>query len=90
MVGIDFTMRIFSGYGGPNGEPINSDDFIHRRIKYTPLHLDKEPESFVKGLSYMGDSFTFPCSQQGLFLSSLRDRIIDALKGDDSEDEMVS
>ncbi|KAH7889586.1 hypothetical protein F5I97DRAFT_1802459 [Phlebopus sp. FC_14] len=82
---IDFTMRIFNGYGGPNGEPASEDDFIHRRIKYTPLHLDKEPEAFVKGLQYMGDTFTFPCSQQGLFLNSLRDKIIEATK--DGEDE---
>ncbi|KAI6028500.1 hypothetical protein F5J12DRAFT_960023 [Pisolithus orientalis] len=72
---IGFTMCIFNGYGGPNGEPISDDDFVHRRIKYTPLHLDKEPDSFVEALSYMGESFTFPCSQQGLFLNSLRDRI---------------
>ncbi|KAL4067729.1 hypothetical protein J3A83DRAFT_4413426 [Scleroderma citrinum] len=84
---IDFTMRIFNGYGGPNGEPMSDDDFVHRRIKYSPLHLDKEPESFVKGLAYMGDSFTFPCSQQGLFLNSLRDRMIDAMKGAESEDD---
>lgn len=87
---IYFTMRIFNGYGGPNGEPMSDDDFVHRRIKYSPLHLDKESESFVKGLSYMGDSFTFPCSQQGLFLNSLRDRIIDAVKGTrDSEDDVA-
>jgi len=88
--GIYFTMRIFNGYGGPNGEPMSDDDFVHRRIKYSPLHLDKEAESFVNGLSYMGDSFTFPCSQQGLFLNSLRDRIVDAVKGTgDSEDDVA-
>ncbi|KAI6005851.1 hypothetical protein EDD15DRAFT_2151411, partial [Pisolithus albus] len=80
-LGIDFTMRIFNGYGGPNGEPISDDDFVHRRIKYTPLHLDKESDAFVEALSYMGESFTFPCSQQGLFLNSLRDRMVDAVKG---------
>ncbi|KAF9246422.1 hypothetical protein BU15DRAFT_70516 [Melanogaster broomeanus] len=84
---IVFTMRIFNGFGGPNGEPVSEDDFIHRRIKYTPLHLDKEPESFVKGLEYMGDSFTFPCSQQGLFLNSLREKIRDVGK-DTSESEV--
>ena len=88
--GINFTMRIFNGYGGPNGEPMGDDDFIHRRIKYSPNHLDNEPESFVKGLAYMGDSFTFPCSQQGLFLNSLRDRIMDAVKGpEEDEDDIV-
>ena len=73
-------MRIFDGYGGPNGEPASEDDFIHRRIKYTPLHLDKEPDAFVKGLEYIGDSFTFPCAQQGLFLNSLREKIRDTTK----------
>ncbi|KAN0077189.1 hypothetical protein V8E55_011044 [Tylopilus felleus] len=77
---IVFTMRIFNGFGGPNGEPASEDDFIHRRIKYTPLHLDKEPEAFVKGLEYIGDSFTFPCAQQGLFLNSLCEKIRDAAK----------
>ncbi|KIJ69087.1 hypothetical protein HYDPIDRAFT_172565 [Hydnomerulius pinastri MD-312] len=77
-IGIYFTMRIFNGFGGPNGEPASEDDFVHRRIKYTPLNLDKEPESFVKGLQYMRDTFTFPSSQQGLFLNSLRDRIKEA------------
>ncbi|KAG8217610.1 hypothetical protein J3R82DRAFT_5761 [Butyriboletus roseoflavus] len=77
---IVFTMRIFNGFGGPNGEPASEDDFIHRRIKYTPLHLDKEPEAFVKGLEYMGESFTFACAQQGLFLNSLREKIRDAAK----------
>lgn len=79
-IGIVFTMRIFNGFGGPNGEPASEDDFIHRRIKYTPLHLDKEPEAFVKGLEYIGDSFTFPCAQQGLFLNSLCEKIRDAAK----------
>lgn len=78
--GIVFTVRIFNGFGGPNGEPASEDDFIHRRIKYTPLHLDKEPEVFVGRLKYMGDSFTFPCAQQGLFLNSLRETIRDAVK----------
>lgn len=73
-------MRIFNGFGGPNGEPASEDDFIHRRIKYTPLHLDKEPDAFVKGLEYMGDSFTFPCAQQGLFLNSLHEKIRDTAK----------
>ncbi|KAG9318584.1 hypothetical protein JVU11DRAFT_676 [Chiua virens] len=77
---IVFTMRVFNGFGGPNGEPVSEDDFVHPRIKYTPLHLDKEPEAFVKGLEFMGDSFTFPCAQQGLFLASLRERIRDAAK----------
>ncbi|KIJ10501.1 hypothetical protein PAXINDRAFT_119493 [Paxillus involutus ATCC 200175] len=84
---IVFTMRIFNGFGGPNGEPASEDDFIHRRIRYTPLHLDKEPEAFVKGLEYMGDSFTFPSSQQGLFLNSLREKIRDIVK-DASESEV--
>lgn len=79
-------MRIFNGFGGPNGEPASEDDFIHRRVKYTPLHLDKEPEAFVKGLEYMGESFTFACAQQGLFLNSLREKIRDAAK-DASESE---
>ena len=79
-IGIVFTMRIFNGFGGPNGEPASEDDFIHRRIKYAPLHLDKEPETFVKALEFMGDSFTFPCAQQGLFLNSLREKIRDATK----------
>jgi hypothetical protein len=86
-IGIVFTMRIFNGFGGPNGEPASEDDFIHRRIRYTPLHLDKEPEAFVKGLEYMGDSFTFPSSQQGLFLNSLREKIRDIVK-DASESEV--
>ncbi|KIK31098.1 hypothetical protein PISMIDRAFT_670054 [Pisolithus microcarpus 441] len=82
-------MRIFSGYGGPNGEPISDDDFVHRRIKYTPLHLDKESDSFVEALSYMGESFTFPCSQQGLFLNSLRDRMVDAVKGRENSEDSI-
>ena len=28
----------------------------------------------------MGDSFTFPCAQQGLFLNSLHEKIRDATK----------
>lgn len=86
---IDFTMRIFNGYGGPNGEPISDDDFVHRRIKYTPLHLDKESDAFVEALSYMGESFTFPCSQQGLFLNSLRDRMVDAVKGRENSEDSI-
>lgn len=86
---IGFTMCIFNGYGGPNGEPISDDDFVHRRIKYTPLHLDKEPDSFVEALSYMGESFTFPCSQQGLFLNSLRDRMVDAMKGRENSEDSI-
>jgi hypothetical protein len=58
-------------------------------VKYTPLHLDKEPDAFVKRLEYMGDSFTFPCAQQGLFLNSLHEKIRDATKdaseGSDTE-----
>lgn len=73
-------MRIFNGFGGPDGEPASEDDSIHRRIKYTPLNLNREPEAFVKRLEYMGDSFTFPCAQQGLFLGSLREKIRDAAK----------
>ena len=73
-------MRIFEGFGDPDGEPASEDDFIHPRIKYTPLHLDKEPETFVKGLEYMGDSFTFPCAQQGLFLNSFHEKIRHAVK----------
>ncbi|KAF9227809.1 hypothetical protein BS17DRAFT_774354 [Gyrodon lividus] len=84
---IVFTMRIFNGFGGPNGEPASEDDFVHRRIKYTPLHLDKESVAFVAGLEYMGESFTFPCSQQGLFLNSLREKIRDIAK-DASESEI--
>ncbi|KIL00940.1 hypothetical protein PAXRUDRAFT_821149 [Paxillus rubicundulus Ve08.2h10] len=84
---IVFTMRIFNGFGGPNGEPASEDDFIHRRIRYTPLHLDNEPDSFIKGLEYMADSFTFPSSQQGLFLNSLREKIRDIVK-DASEFEV--
>jgi len=79
-ISIVFTMRIFNGFGGPDGEPASEDDFIHRRIKYTPLHLDKEPEAFINRLEYMGDTFTFPCAQQGLFLNSLREKIRDAAK----------
>ncbi|KAI6045538.1 hypothetical protein EDC04DRAFT_2559459, partial [Pisolithus marmoratus] len=86
---IDFTMRIFNGYGGPNGEPMSDDDFVHRRIKYAPLHLDKEPDFFVEALSYMGESFTFPCSQQGLFLNSLRDRMVDAMKGRENSEDSI-
>ncbi|KAG6376248.1 hypothetical protein JVT61DRAFT_2224 [Boletus reticuloceps] len=77
---INFTMRIFNGFGGPNGEPASEDDFIHRRVKYAPLNLDREPDTFVKSLEYMGDTFTFPCAQQGLFLNSLREKIRDGAK----------
>jgi len=75
---IVFTMRVFRGFGGPDGEPASEDDFITRRVKYTPLELDREPEDFVKRLEYMADSFTFPSAQQALFLNSLREKIRDA------------
>lgn len=81
-------MRVFTGFGGPNGEPVSEDDFIQRRAKYTPLELDREPGDFVRRLEYMADSFTFPSVQQALFLNSLREKLRDATEsGSDIEVE---
>ncbi|KAH7926644.1 hypothetical protein BV22DRAFT_1032643 [Leucogyrophana mollusca] len=73
---ITFTLRM-------HGDDAEDD----RRVKYTPLELDKESPTFVRKLDFLNDAFTFPSTQQALFLTTMRDKLGEALQESDEEED---
>ena len=55
---------------------------MNRRVKYTPLELDKLSNEFTERLGFLANGFTFPHNQAALFLGSLA-RQMEAAFGDD-------
>ncbi|KAG1754370.1 hypothetical protein EDB19DRAFT_1666107 [Suillus lakei] len=62
---ISFSLRAYT-------EPSESEDpEMDRRVKYTPLELDKLSDDFKERLGFLASGFTFPHKQAALFLGSL-------------------
>jgi len=78
-------------------ESTETDQLI-KTVKYEPQELNNEEKAFVNALGYMGSVFTFERSQLPLFLKSLREKVEEAAKPpedneqegeDDNEDDEV-
>ncbi|KAG1770404.1 hypothetical protein EV702DRAFT_1139357 [Suillus placidus] len=62
---ISFSLRAYT-------EPSDSEDpEMDRRVRYTPLELDKLSDDFKERLGFLASGFTFPHKQAALFLGSL-------------------
>ncbi|KAG2157480.1 hypothetical protein DEU56DRAFT_764884 [Suillus clintonianus] len=49
----------------------SEDPEMDRRVKYTPLELDKLSDDFKERLGFLASGFTFPHKQAALFLGSM-------------------
>jgi len=49
----------------------SEDPELDRRVKYTPLELNKLSDEFKERLGFLASGFTFPHKQAALFLGSL-------------------
>lgn len=61
---ISFSLRVYT-------ELSEEDPEMDRRVKYTPLELDKLSDDFKERLGFLASGFTFPHKQAALFLGSL-------------------
>lgn len=62
---ISFSLRAYTEL------PDSEDTEVDRRVKYTPLELDKLSDDFKERLGFLASGFTFPHKQAALFLGSL-------------------
>ncbi|KAG2147215.1 hypothetical protein BD769DRAFT_1414918 [Suillus cothurnatus] len=60
---ISFSLRAYTEH--------SEDMEVDRRVKYTPLELDKLSNDFKERLGFLASGFTFPQKQAALFLGSL-------------------
>ncbi|KAH7908873.1 hypothetical protein BJ138DRAFT_1090466 [Hygrophoropsis aurantiaca] len=71
---LNFSLRI-------HGDEAEDD----RSVKYKPLLLEQESPIFRQKLDFLGDAFTFPKSQQALFLTTMRDKLGEAIQETEAE-----
>ncbi|KAG1877721.1 hypothetical protein DFJ58DRAFT_752429 [Suillus subalutaceus] len=62
---ISFSLRAYTELSD------SEDTEVDRRVKYTPLELDKLSDDFKERLGFLASGFTFPHKQAALFLGSL-------------------
>ncbi|KAG6898470.1 hypothetical protein C0993_006618 [Termitomyces sp. T159_Od127] len=70
-------------------EPITSKDQLLPMVYFTPQNLDMEPMDYVEKLDFLREPFSFGRHQLPLFLRTLYQRMCDALKQDDGDDDSV-
>lgn len=62
---ISFSLRAYTEVSD------SEDPEMDRRVKYTPLELEKLSDDFKERLGFLASGFTFPHKQAALFLGSL-------------------
>lgn len=70
---ISFSLRTYTALEDPD---------MDRRVKYTPLELDKLSDDFKERLGFLASGFTFPHKQAALFLGSLTRQIETAFENE--------
>ncbi|KAJ8581400.1 hypothetical protein M405DRAFT_832591, partial [Rhizopogon salebrosus TDB-379] len=80
---ITFSLRVYTDLSlGDGPEP-------DRRVKYTPMELDKLGEDIKEHLGFLASGFTFPHNQASLFLGSLARQLESAFEEDKTGDVAV-
>ncbi|KAG2158502.1 uncharacterized protein EDB93DRAFT_1121733 [Suillus bovinus] len=75
---ISFSLRAYTEVSNSDSE----DPEMDRRVKYTPLELDKLSDDFRERLGFLASPFTFPHKQAALFLGSLTRQMETAFEGE--------
>lgn len=70
-------------------EPVTSKDQLLPMVYFTPQNLDMEPMEYVEKLDFLKEPFSFGRHQLPLFLRTLYQRMSDALKQSDGDDDSV-
>jgi hypothetical protein len=83
LTAITFSLRVYTDLSLGDGPEQD------RRVKYTPMELDKLGEDIKEHLGFLASGFTFPHNQASLFLGSLARQLESAFEEDKTGDVAV-
>ncbi|KAH8827050.1 hypothetical protein DL96DRAFT_1710201 [Flagelloscypha sp. PMI_526] len=75
---LNFQLRAAWDLSPDASEPVTEVEQLVHTMHYSPLNLQLETPEFVDNLQFLNEAFTFTRDQLGLFLFTLRERLLDA------------
>ncbi|KAJ7582991.1 hypothetical protein C8J56DRAFT_956245 [Mycena floridula] len=83
---LSFSLRFLYTLAPEESEPVTSLEQIVKSVRFSPLHLDNEPEDMVERLGYLATSFVFERDQLPLFLRSIHEKMAQLVNEDEGEE----